>query len=165
MIDGDFLICFRIKHRNIIYRQRQGLYNLSFLDNLQHVMLLLIYANLVVYTYKKRRLGYPSSWVLPLLSPIRKHLNFSELLLSSSTSSLYVYVPVSISAGVYIHIYAYIRFFSLLCFFFLLLFFSCFIFHSTHFFEAWCQSCKIFLRSQEFSGISLSIRKKLQKCS
>lgn len=54
MIDGDFLICFRIKHRNIIYQQRQGLYNLSFLDNLQHMMLLLIYANLVVYTYKKK---------------------------------------------------------------------------------------------------------------
>lgn len=122
MIDGDFLICFRIKHRNIIYRQRQGLYNLSFLDNLQHVMLLLIYANLVVYTYKKgdsdiQVVGYsPSS---PPFENILILVNFYSLPLPRRYMFMFpfLYQPGCIFTYTHIFVFFLCFVFSFCCFF------------------------------------------------
>ena len=93
MIDEGFIIWVRYSIFEF------GIFNLRFSVNLQYVMLLLIYANFLVFTNEKKKFRRSNIGVVPLSFPIRKRLNFSELPLSSSTSSLCVYALLSISAG------------------------------------------------------------------
>ena len=66
MIDEDFVIWVRYSIFEL------GIFNLRFSVNLQYVMLLLIYANFLVFTNEKKEILTFKYWCSPPLLPLPK---------------------------------------------------------------------------------------------